>query len=452
MVSERVWTPLPKQQEVLDLVDATPEEELAFIGYGGAAGGAKTNLLAQFAIHIALSCAGSNTLVGRQTMKDLKPTTLAEFDKRLPPQARAGAFNGGPVYRDVRDPKWPPGVKSRVYFREVKDAKNGIGSEEFGWILLEEAHEIAKQDIMYLFSRLRHKPEKKRGMILAFNPFPSFVVDCFIDGSDAISDEAGSVVHQHFVPSRIADNTHLPPNYAETMRIAYKNEPFLLSVLLEGNAGVVPHAIYGMLNDPEMQRITRADDIPEEVRFVRGATGWDWGTSVAHKAAGVLGIQDSSGIVWIVDAWESALGSSDELKAVAGAWRTEWKKPTGHSVVTTARYDASQGSLRDDLSKIFPDTDKGVRDVEGRIRVGRGVVSSYRIRFLWSNPEVRKLYKYLTLYHRDDDDAIVEEMDDMVDAFHYMLYALEVPRAAVPGNKTTTMRSDRPGQSLLGDV
>lgn len=37
------------------------------------------------------------------------------------------------------------------------------------------------------------------------------------------------------------------------------------------------------------------------------------------------------------------------------------------------------------------------------------------------------LYRYLTLYHRDDEDRIVEEKDDMVDAFHYGLWGLENP-------------------------
>jgi hypothetical protein len=68
-----------------------------------------------------------------------------------------------------------------------------------------------------------------------------------------------------------------------------------------------------------------------------------------------------------------------------------------------------------------------VRDVEGRIRCGRGVVYTERLRFNWRSEGARKLYTYLTLYHRDDDDKIVEEKDDMVDAFHYALWALEHP-------------------------
>jgi hypothetical protein len=409
-----VWQPNARQRDVLQVIANTPVGEYCLIGYGGAAGGAKTNLLANYAIDIAIGCPGSRTLIGRNEMVHLKTTTLEEFDKALPPGIEIKTNDSSPIRRRLRLPSWPAGVYSDVLFMGVKDARNSIGSEAFGWVLLDEAHDIAETDIRYLFSRLRHSPERKRGMIICFNPFPSVAVRWFMKGEDPGIDTAETPVTLAYVPARIADNPHLPANY-EAMMFAGL-DPYLRAVLLDGRAEAVPNAIYGSLNDPEVAQVLQSRELPEPSQWRKGVTGWDWGTSKSHKAAGVLLQEDNHGLVWVLDAWESERGSSDELKSQAQTWRNL------HARATVARYDASQGSLRDDLSLYYPDTDKGIRDVEGRIRLGRGFVDSQRLRFNWRSDGARQLWEYLMLYHRDDDDKIVEEQDDMVDAFHYALW------------------------------
>jgi hypothetical protein len=428
----RSWQPTGRQSEVLDAIAAIPHEEYGLIGYGGAAGGGKSNLLANVAWDIALACPGSRTLVGRNEFVHLRDTTLLEFDACRPPFLEVKTRDSAPVHRQVRLPHWPADVYSHVQFQGVKDARDGIGSAQYGWVLLDEAHEIAETDVRYLFSRLRHKPERKRGMILCFNPFPSCATEWFMGGEGLPDDlqEIGAI-HQVFIPARVQDNPHVPANYAAMMYAGL--DPYLRAVLLEGKGEAVPHAIYGELHDPELQKLFQVRDRSalEEVRLTYGATGWDWGTSKQHQAAGVLLAEDNHGLIWTLDAWESPYGSSDELSDVAGAWQHEWGlKPSNGSAAPrgfriAARYDASQGSLADPLAEWFPDVDKGLRDVEGRIRIGRGLVSTKRLRFAWWNPEVRKLWRYLTLYHRDEDGRIVEVLDDMVDAWHYAIAALE---------------------------
>lgn len=434
-----VWEPNPRQAEVCQHIADCPEDEFVFIGYGGAAGGAKTNLLAELALEISISCPGARTLVGRQTMKDLKTTTLQEFDKRCPRELLSKAFNSSPYYRQVRMPDWEPGVVSTVYFREVNDAANGIGSEEFGFVLLEEAHEIARKDILYLFSRLRHRPEKKRGMVVAFNPFPSYVVDVFLDGLESFptEDEDGNPmpVHVHYVPARVADNPHLPANYGQMMRIVYDNDPFLLEVLLEGKSGVVPNAVFPALKDPAYIEVLRLQSLPDW-HYTATGEGFDWGTSFQHQSAIVCASREKSGLIVVRDAFMSPEGSSDELYDIGGQFQDAYG-------ATFAAYDRSQGSLEDDLRTksesyktkypeakkgLFSDVRKGVRDVDGRIRVFRGLLSSdpkkSLVRFDWSKPGVRELWQQLVGYHRDDDGQIVEEKDDLVDAFFYVLWEL----------------------------
>src|SRR3990167_6491764 len=95
--AEHVWTATERQGQVLKLIAEAPEGSTSIIGYGGAAGGAKTNLDANLALEIALACPGSRTLVGRQDFVSLKTTTLAEFDRCIPHGLDVVFYNTGPV-------------------------------------------------------------------------------------------------------------------------------------------------------------------------------------------------------------------------------------------------------------------------------------------------------------------------------------------------------------------
>jgi hypothetical protein len=441
------WVPLDPQRQVLKAIHDMPDNHWLMLGYGGAAGGGKTNLLAQLALQVSLEWPGARTLVGRDSLVDLKTTTLAEFDSIVPPELLFKRYDSSPVFREIRHPDWPEGTISTVFFRQIHDAEHGIGSEQYGWVLVEEGHECRGPDIRYLFSRMRHKPETKRGMVVAFNPFPSYVSDVFLDGSEAPPEvkleDGTNVLDVRHIPSRIQDNTHLPPGYEAMLRSQYANDPYYLAVLLEGRSGVVPKAIYGSLHDPLTQQLLRFDALPETTRLVRMVTGWDWGTSQSHKSAGVLLAVDAEGYLWMLDTWESPSGSKNELLAVAEGWvarANELRLPI------TAAYDGSQASLADDLDPLFAHVVKGVRDVEGRIRTGRGLIATYRCRFIWGNYSNRDAWRYLGEYHRDDDDKIVEVRDDMVDAWHYAIYEAEHSSYEGYAQPTATAARYRPSQ------
>jgi len=406
------------QAEVLRILAAAPEGSTTIIGYGGAAGGGKSNLLANLPYKIALSTPGTSHLVTRQAMVHLKATTLLEFDESLDPRCQVKKFDTSPVYRDVRPDSsqdW-----SRVWFRPMDDWQS-LMSTAYNTFCVEEGQETAERGFLALLTRLRHPASKKWACVVGFNPFPSWPVDWFMHNElpREITDDPMTFVH--FVPSKIRDNPYLRPGYESFLRASLSGDPWMTAVLIDGVAEHVPNAVYGVLNDPAMRQLTQQLEIPGPDRWSRGVTGWDWGTSKTHMSAGVLLGLDKQGVVWVLDAWESARGSSDELTEQAEAWANAYFQ------VTSARYDKSQASLEDDLLRIYRDTQPGIRDVEGRIRTGRGVVYTERLRFNWRSEGARKLYTYLTLYHRDDDDKIVEEKDDMVDAFHYALWALEHP-------------------------
>jgi len=438
-----LWTPTQgkpnaRQAEARQLLVDLPDGDWELLGYGGASGGGKSVIIANLAITVALECPGSRSLVGRKTLISLKSTTLLTFDlvlatmNGLAPHVRIRKRESGPVARYLRKDDWPPGVWSEVVFMGVEKAKDKIGSEEFGWVFLDESHEIDEMDARYLFTRLRHKPERKRGMVICFNPFPGFAVEWFIDQEGLPADlmELGRL-HLHFVPARWQDNQeNLPPGYADMEYAGL--EDYLRAVMIEGRGEAVPKAIFAELHNPELMAEFQVKEsgAVEGAPYVYGMTGWDWGTSKTHLAAGVIGAVDKHDLVWILDAWESPFGSSTELETVALEWRQHWGRagPKDNRLRRGfnmgARYDSSQGSLKDNLERVFDDVDKGIRDVDGRIRLARGILSEQRFRFNWQSEGVRKLWRYLTLYHRDDDDEVVEKLDDMIDAFMYMLAGL----------------------------
>ncbi|MGD9880399.1 MAG: phage terminase large subunit [Reyranella sp.] len=435
-----VWRPGPRQAEVLEEIANLPEDHYLFLGYGGAAGGGKTNLNAELAIEIGIQCPGSRTLIGRNHLVDLKTTTLAEFDKVCPPEILHKRYDSVPIYREIRLPHWPADLVSTIFFRGVENAEDHIGSEEYGNVLLEEAHEIAKRDITYLFGRQRHQPEKKYVLLVTFNPFPSFVTDVFIEGTEQLINpdedpELAAVVHIKFIPAKVFDNPYLPKNYASALKVLYGNDPYYLAVLLNGEGGAVPNSVYGeWLNDPVFVQKLQIAERPKGLRFTRAVMAFDWGTTIAHKAAGAFGAVDSTGRPWTLDSWESPLGSSNELISVAEGW-LQWC--IAEEIPVTAVYDKSQGSLEDELGAIISQVVSGVRDVEGRIRTGRGLISTMQALFAWWRPGAREAWRYLKLYHRDDEGRIVEVLDDIVDAWHYMIYELMHPSVAASRGVTT---------------
>ena len=235
------WVATERQREVLQLIAQAPEGSTSIIGYGGAAGGAKTNLQANLAIELALGCPGSQTLVGRQDFVDLRTTTLAEFDAQTPVDVQVERYNSAPVYRKLRLSAELPW--STVYFRQLKDWQS-ILSDSFGFVLIDEGQETEVQAILGLLTRLRHKPEKKWGLVVTFNPFPSWCVEWFMRRKFTEATEAAFArgnVHLHFVPSRISDNPHLRAGYQEMLEATL--DPYMKAVMVDGD----PEAALGGL-------------------------------------------------------------------------------------------------------------------------------------------------------------------------------------------------------------
>lgn len=282
MTVEAPFVPTVQQDKVWQILHDAAPGSLSVIGYGGAVGGGKTRCLAELAVDLAIEHPGNRILVGRRDLKDLKTTTMEEFDRCNPVPRKYVKRNDGENWRSIHLPGWPEGVQSRIFFRELKDWLS-LGSEEFGAVLLEEAGEVAEAAAKMLITRLRWRGTTKYAFVAASNPWPGWFERWFIDRSlpeDILALAGGSV---HFIPAKISDNPHLPENYEALLRSFFHGDDDWLARMVEGRFDSFEGQVYRELG-PHM---LWDRELP---RFRRLVGGLDFGgaNERAHKTAGVV--------------------------------------------------------------------------------------------------------------------------------------------------------------------
>lgn len=248
-----------------------------------------TRCLAELAIDLALDNPGTKVLVARKDLVDLRTTTLEEFDRCCPRQLIVRAPDSPIIIREIRDPSWPRGVVSRVYFRDLKDWA-GLGSEEFGAVLIEEAGEVAEGAAKMLVTRLRNKASAKYVFVAASNPWPGWFERWFIDRKlpEDLLNAVGATVH--FIPAKIADNPHLPANYGAMLNAFFAGDEDWMARMVEGRFDSFEGQVYREIT-PMMEW---KGDLPPFVRLV-GGLDFGGANEHAHKTAGVVaGITASS--------------------------------------------------------------------------------------------------------------------------------------------------------------
>jgi len=163
---------------------------------------------------------------------------------------------------------------SRIYFRALEHWQS-ILSEQYGWVIIDEAQEVSELAVLGLLTRLRHQPEKKWGLLATFNPFPSWCVDWFMrqDFSEAAQDAMATAnVQVHFVVSRIDDNPHLRAGYKQMLEATL--DPYMRAVMVDGD----PEAALGGLLFFERSSLTALQQMcsepqEKELTYPDGITG-----------------------------------------------------------------------------------------------------------------------------------------------------------------------------------
>ena len=278
---DRGFFPTSRQRELYNALTEAPSPGLCLLGYGGAMGGGKTRAIAELAIDAASAYPGNNVLVARHHLSDLSSTTMKEFFHVCPPDLIARRQQAPTSLVQLRLPTWPAGRTSTVNFRHLSDWQ-GLGSQEYGSVLIDEAGQVEEDAALMLLTRLRHPAQPQRWFVAASNPWPGWFQRWFVRRElpeDVLRDARGQV---SFIRARIEDNPHLPENYAELNHALMP--PRWRERFIEGRFDALMGRVYPDF-DPGRQRWERP--LPEFERYIGGL---DFGgqTETAHYSAGIV--------------------------------------------------------------------------------------------------------------------------------------------------------------------
>ena len=221
--SGRDFSPTDRQRQLYQALLSAPcpppdqnpgPDRLTLLGYGGAMGGGKTRAIAELALDAALAFPGNNVLVARHHLSDLSATTMKEFFQVCPPELIQRRQQAPTQLVQLRLKDWPRGQTSTVNFRHLSDWQ-GLGSQQYGSVLIDEAGQVDEDAALMLITRLRHPAQRQRWFVAASNPWPGWFQRWFVRRDlpeDALKEAQGQI---SFIPAKIEDNPHLPENYAQ---------------------------------------------------------------------------------------------------------------------------------------------------------------------------------------------------------------------------------------------
>ena len=207
---------LPKQNAALDALGLDSPAEVVL--FGGAAGGAKSFTGCAWQIMRRLKYPGTRGLIGRSKLDTLKKTTLKTF------------FEVAALFGLVANKHYQFNAQSNVItfsngseiilkdlFAYPSDVNfDSLGSLEITDAFLDECSQISKKAVDIVRSRIRFKLNQYRlspKTLLTCNPSKGWLYNEFFAPF-----RAGQLPeHLVFIQSRVADNPHLPPTYAETL-------------------------------------------------------------------------------------------------------------------------------------------------------------------------------------------------------------------------------------------
>lgn len=199
------FTPLPKQE--VFMYHVLYNEIAKFIWYCGGFGSGKTFIGSQTAIRLAMMAPNGRGLIGRNTLVDLKATTMKTFfevvDRRL-----IRSFNKSENLLTLTN-------GHEIYFWGLDDIEK-LKSLEIGWFWFDEVDEVQQIAFEVAQGRLRHKAQPKRiGMITSNSEGKNWTYKKFIRG-EGVRSEAD--LSKYFVIKAPSDeNTNLPEDYLEVL-------------------------------------------------------------------------------------------------------------------------------------------------------------------------------------------------------------------------------------------
>jgi hypothetical protein len=207
---------LPKQNDCLNALGLDSPAEVVL--FGGAAGGAKSFTGCAWQIQRRLKYPGTRGLIGRSKLDTLKKTTLKTFFEvagmfgliankhyQFNAQSNVITFSNGSEI-----------ILKDLFAYPSDPSFDQLGSLEITDAFLDECSQLSKKAVDIVRSRMRYKLNQynlKPKMLLTCNPSKGWLYNEFFAPFRA--NQLPS--HLVFIQSRVTDNPHLPPTYAETL-------------------------------------------------------------------------------------------------------------------------------------------------------------------------------------------------------------------------------------------
>ncbi len=277
----RDFFPTSRQGELFQALDSAPNPGLALLGYGGAMGGGKTRAIVELAIDAALAYPGNNILVARHNFTDLSATTMREFFIACPPELIRRRQQSPTNLVELALPDWPAHQSSTVNFRHLTDW-TGLGSQQYGAVLIDEAGEVDEEAALMLLTRLRLPAQQQRWFVAASNPWPGWFERWFVHRElpeQALHEAQGKVT---FIPAKVDDNPHLPDDYANLQRALLPGD--WVDRFIEGRFDAFMGRVYPYF-DQELHQWE--GPLPNFTRYIGGL---DFGgqSNESHYTAGIV--------------------------------------------------------------------------------------------------------------------------------------------------------------------
>lgn len=188
--------------------------------YGGGAGGGKSQLGCYFAIEMSLKFDGIRGLIGRETLKDLKESTLLTFFDAC---SAMGLIEGIDYdYNQQNNVITFFQTGSTIYLRELgwlpSDPNyDRLGSTEYTWAFIDESNQVRQKAKNIVRSRLRYKitinglvPK----LLMTCNPSKGYLYTEFFKPSK----EGKLPKSKKFLKALVKDNPFIDPFYIENLR------------------------------------------------------------------------------------------------------------------------------------------------------------------------------------------------------------------------------------------
>lgn len=423
----RGFFPTDRQLKLYQALGGAPYPGLALIGYGGAMGGGKTRAIVELAIDAALANPGNNVLVARQHYTDLSTTTMKEFFRVCPEEyIRQRQTAPTPLvklgYRESAESTW-----STINFRHLTEW-TGLGSQEYGSVLIDEAGEVAEEAARMLLTRLRHPAQTQRWFVAASNPWPGWFERWFARrelDETAFAEADGRVA---YIPAKIPDNPHLPEHYAAQQRALQPGE--WVQRFIEGSFEAFEGQVYEHF-DPQRHRWDAP--LPPFGRYIGGL---DFGgqSHQDHFTAGVVaGVTDRRApcgpnvVIRLGEFEDRGPGVTGRLEV----WQHQWRSKLGRIQWCADRSQSAwidhQRRLGNRVvpSKGGPDSvNWGISLVQQRLSADPP--KSFYAPTMERFPERMREYQW-TRTRTDQSPKPRKRNDDLIDADRYM-HELAVPR------------------------